>query len=634
MKRVVSTILAVLLVAALFTGCSNDEKGFYNTAKEIAAQKDYSFSGDLSAKVNKLEANGDDESEETSSLNEIKDLLNGTTFTYDGSVSSTKNTIAFNLHAKNGSSSVDVVNLMADSTYLYVTKSVADEIFPVVAGSSTVTENGVTYMKYDITALLTEIEDATSAFDSEPDTNPYTSDIPSLGYYDGYTAGYNDGYSLCSLGENYDYGINQDYENNTSYLDAYKKGYAAGYPKGGVAEETDSENKALNLQVYEPLLEEFVKYNQNQASYADLQAKLTASLDKFVNDLCDGTELGLVKKVGDSKYEASLNKSNVTAAVNTLGNTIATKLDKFKSLVTDFVNSLTLDEYNELFSGISKTDLLKDIAGLTASDFTNLAGNKTVSSEASSDSGEGPVIGGEEDLSDIYDTNLDVTLEKTGSQSYDMGCTATITTKDTENAPLLVDMSVSYDFNMNPDKAHDIGTTVAATPASSGAGLTLTVTDANAQSCGILLSSNADMSGATKLAASKSGSAYQVDVSSLTPSTKYYYEPYIVDASGNLLTGAVQNFTTAAAAPVSSAVSSTVSSAVSSSVSSAAPSSAVSDTASDSSTVSEESSSQAAASSGTSKNPNTGSSDGAAPLAILGVAALAACVAVGRKSRG
>lgn len=632
MKKIAAILTALVLMVTLLTSCSTDELGFYNTAKEITALKSYNYSGTLALNVNSLsftDASGAG-TEDTKTAEElIETMLKDAKVTFSGSVDTAAKTYSENISFSNSAITGLTVNLIvnqSDST-LCVTKSIADEFLPTDISYTTITAGGITFAKYNISDLIAAAEQSELGDIPDPSDNPYADkgEDASAGYLDGYY----EGYGQQQSGSEKDPLTDIDVPDGVTDAAAYKQAYVQGYNDGW----TDGSNKPVSkgndiLTAALPLLTAL-----DTPANTDLSTKLQALGDNLVNNYFSGLQTGLISKTGDSRYSADLNATSVASALKKTVDYIIANPAGLKSALTTFVNGLNDSELSSLFFGEPKSDILKEIdemdfSGVDTSVFNTLA----------------------EEINKEFSADLKLTVTKTGDVSYEEDATVSMKTAADSDLGFSLDATGSCSVAINPDKAEDIGVTASNFSYNEGsATLNLGVTAQDCASCGVLLSTDKTLAGASQV--KMNGST--VTLTGLSPHTVYYYAPYLIDSAGNLLqSGTVLSFTTPDAAPVSSSVPSSSAPVSSSTPTSAPVSSAVSVSSAAVSSVSVSSAAQADSSveslptqtasssentpvsASSSANPYTGGGNPVSAYASVAVLACMAAVAAaaGKKS--
>lgn len=564
----VKKILAVLLsmsILFVLAGCTSDEAGIYRTVWQMQSLKDYSFSGDLSASIQKLsvaaseDESADDIASETEQLNELKKELEGKSLLFSGNVSSTSDKFAFNLSTKSNDTTQNLFNLMTEPGAVYVNKDVADKYLPTECTYTTVTVNSVLYAKYDATDLLTTIENAQYA-DTEPQDNPYDTEQdtePDLynGYSDGLSAGYSDGYAGITSNDSPTDGESH----SDKYNGAYADGYNAAYPTGQADAVTDAANRALSLQQYAPVLEQLLKLNDTTGE--DLQNRINSLFEDVIGTFKDSPDLGIVTKSGDSTSKANLTVDAVTSALQKVFEYLSTHTTQLKGVLTRFVNGLSAEEFKQLFADEKKSDVLNSINSINGDTF-----KQTDADSGDSSGDDGQDVSPVQNIDTLaaamaadFDTSrtaVQYTVTKTGSSSYDNTLVGTLVTADGNEFGLDADVSATLHFNINSGTP-TLPTSVTDTSLQSAGGkLQFKVTDPNAVETGVLVSTSKTMSNPQRIKAAKSDSGYTVSLSGLTAGKQYYYQVYSVDNAGNLIKDtSIRSFatTTKAAGKTSSA---------------------------------------------------------------------------------
>ncbi len=518
MRKIFALAVSIILVVSIFAGCSSDELGFYETAKSMNAMKDYNFSGNISFAINKLEANPsspDGAADPMGELSLIKSMLNNATVTYDGSLDSSKSKLVFNVELKTGDDSFDTsFNMILDDgnngSILDLSPEIASMIMPVDLTYTEVTVNGIDYYQYDINQTIDQIN---SMQPSQPEmTNPYD-ETTQKAQYDAYTTGFNDGYSD---------GYNENDDNSENYsgdAQAYEDGYDQGMTNILMNENEDSIKSMV------PELQSLTTIFKTTSDQTDLQNKLSSLEDELMNHYFSNLTLSLITKTGDSTYSCNATVTDLYNAFDKVFQYIEKNPEQLKSILSNFVNSLSDSQFNQLIPGgvISKSELIDEINNI---DFSQL--EDTINS-----------LGDEvKSLTDNVSSNIDFTLQKVGSEAYNISDTLSFNNNSQEDADYFIDFSIKENTLIDGGSSkNDVGSTVSnVNVTSSNPTLSLKVTDPNVVGTGILLSTNKDMSSYKKLSATKIGANYVVNLSGLQSNVKYYYEVYTVDNAGNVLT--------------------------------------------------------------------------------------------------
>lgn len=431
LKKVISIIAAVLMLAVLFTGCSSSEIGLYQTIKGMQSLTNYTFSGDVSFDIRNLQLTG--EEADNTGIAVIKELLKCSTLTYDGSINSAQNKLEFNLGFKTADFTQNLFNVISDGKSLYINKEIAVQYFPKECKYTEETIKGVTYAKYNTADLINVIENAKFA-ENVPD-DPY--DINGQpdqyqGYSEGCYAGYSDGY--CSLEKN-----ETAPDGSDDYQKAYVEGYDAGYSAGAADVLANENNDALALQQYLPYIKSIVSLNNT--SGRSLQAKVSTLEDKAVSDLFDKLDLGIVSKTGDNQYSANLTLDNTIAAAQKAVSylTDSTNLTKLKKMLADFVNSLSKEEMESLAPDMTKDQIIDEINNITLSNDDSDAILKSI------DDMKAELV----KEFDTSATSLSFSIAKTANDTYNTASTFSIKTKAGNDMGIDADLSVKMNLTVN-----------------------------------------------------------------------------------------------------------------------------------------------------------------------------------------
>jgi hypothetical protein len=526
MKKILSVIAILSAITLLFTSCTMDEMAFYNTYKEMAAIKDYSFTGDITAKINTLTSS--DESTQ-GVFDSITKAIQGKSIMFDGVVNQTQNKYSLNVNLKSSDgSNVKIVKLIVDGDYIYISKEEAVAYMPATLTPTESTISNVVYLKYSISDIMQYYIDLQSSSMIPSFTNPNGTDfaLPTvMGYDDGFYSGYFDAKSgITANPAGFD--PLSEFGSDADYIAQYADGYAAGFAAYVPSTSTSTS--------YDPMISSLANMMKSKKTMsAELQAKITAFTDDIVNNFFKTFSLGLVKKDSNCKYSANLTVANIIDSITNVTTFIQNNPDAFKTSLKTFVTSLSAENLAEVgITGIDKAQMISDIDSWKIAPTTS-----TVD----------PYVDIKKSISDSADVSLNYSLQKTGSQSFATNGILSVVTKSTD-LPINADLSVTLNYSINGDLANNIQTQVSSINADvTTASINITVDDKNAVEAGIFVSTKPDMSDAKQIKGTldpQTGKCV-VNLSSLNGNTTFYYSVYTVDVAGNLLkqTG-ISNFVT------------------------------------------------------------------------------------------
>lgn len=467
MKKALAFLMAVVLLFSL-TACSQSELNFYNTMKSLANLDTYSFDGTLTVNINKLEVLKTGVSQQTKQqIEKIKEMFEGKSFLYSGSVDTKNETLSFKMTVKSADGKTgDLMDLQAKDEYLYLSKDFASQLGDVSKEPSETIE-GKEYIKIDMKTIVE------SLFEPLEQSKNSTSNTVDLG------------------------------ELKQSML---KKA-----------------NAVYLIQLFKTIV--------------------LKGADGASTDLLDGFSADLVKKEGDSKYTLHLGNDEISSLLSKVIVYLGSNQEKMTTFEVNFIKSLTDEEL--VMIGINPNNKDQVIAALqnqTKVTLTTSLPSDTVMVSSGSDTAYASLLS-------AFDIGYDLTVEKTGSTSY--GLSEALSLKPEQEAiqelGMDFDIAISNTLNVNQTAKGDIQTkSDIGEIKSDSASVKLTVSDANAKECGIILSSASDLSDGKKIAGVKQpDGTYTVSLSGLNEDTMYYYKAYTTDASGNqVYSSEVSNFKT------------------------------------------------------------------------------------------
>jgi hypothetical protein len=390
MKKFIATVLAVLMATIIFTGCSTAELGFYNTIKSMDALTNYSYSGNVNIKINKLDistpstSSGSDSgtttdsatstdsgtttdsatSTDSSSIAMIKTILNNATLSYNGSVSTKTNKDTLNLTFESGDGSFNynfkiILDDSNNESLLDMSPLIASYI-PTEFKYTEVTISGTTYDQYDINSIIKQL-------------------------------------------------------NSTS---------------------ATSSDDAANYKSMVPALQELTTATKSTSTQKSLQKKFSSLSDSFMNTYFKNLSLGLVKKSGTNTYTYNASMNSLYSAVKSLITYIGKNPTQFKSLLISSANKLTDSEVKSL--GISsvttKTALVNILNSMKIGDATEITGEM--------DSEIAPVL---KEIS----LNVSGTLQKTGTNKYSSKSSVSFNNNNQPDSGIAVDIVVNSSSTIN-----------------------------------------------------------------------------------------------------------------------------------------------------------------------------------------
>ncbi|MDR3643811.1 MAG: LPXTG cell wall anchor domain-containing protein [Clostridia bacterium] len=511
MKRLTALLLSALLIVSLFSGCTSNELGFYQTVKSINALKSFNYSGSVAVKINNLQAGSSASSELTSEIAMISSILENASVTYGGNIDTVKHKISLDLKLKTGDGSFDTdLHLILDNggshSYLYISKDIASMV-PAGLHSTPVTVSGIQYERYDIAQAVTDINAMQL---SQPTiTNPYNESTQKA-LYDAYVAGFNEGYQA-----GYD-GDEDDADTYTGDQQAYEDGYEQGM------ENATADSNVEMLQSMVPALQGLMTLTKTTSVQQDFQNKLSSLVDTLMNTYFKNLTLGVIKKSADSTYSSSTTVTDLCGAFIKVLKYISSNPDNLKAILTDFAENLSNAQVEMLGidSVTTQQELVDKIQGITASDFDEI---QQELKEMLSETPEAAYLKDE------------FSLKKTGLESYDIMNTLNFNNNNEKDADFSADLSVVMKLQLNSGST-DIGSAIVKKDVSaSDPTLALNITDPGIVETGILVSTHKDMSSFTRLKGTESAGHYVVDLSSLKEGVTYYYQVYTVDSIGNLI---------------------------------------------------------------------------------------------------
>lgn len=609
MKKILAVLLAAMVLLS-FSSCSKNELNFYNTMKSMASLDDFSFEGEITADIQKLDPVGTDVSEETQKQLEAIRNYSGKAFEYSGTVDSTNNTLSFHLSSPAADGSAADLDIQAKGQNLYLLKDYVAQ-YGDVSKLPVETIDGKDYISYDMKNVVEEMFAAAER--SIRDVSAFPED------QEGETGVYDEGYFMGFLAarsdiENATDARKQAYEqsmlyDNLSEADAaeFRSGYDAGYAAcfDQSAEEREQDEKEVTelLKLKPAMLE------KASATYFIKEFKSMAlkGTDAAVSDLLDAFSVDLVKKDGDSGYSLHLGNDEIGQAAKSLTEYLDNNQDKMVKMITNYLRSLTDEEW--IMLGLNPIDRDQYIAELEQESTGLTSGNaeaktQTTDTVVASDDMDG--------LLSAFDLGYDLTVKKTGSASYETGESLSVKTKPAavEQVGMDLDVTITNSLSVSPLSKQELTSEVGGITAG-GASIVLHPAEADITECGVLYGTSSDLSGATKLAGAKqSDGSYSVALTGLEKGTMYYYKAYTVDAGGNLLYfGDVKSFQTAQSADTSTTANGNTSSSTTAAVS---------------------------ADTGSHTSPNTGDASSASLFGVLivcGLAGFAAAASVRSRSK-
>lgn len=547
MKKILAVLLAVMILFS-FSSCSKDELNFYNTMKGMASLDAFTFEGKTTVNINKLDLADTNVPEETKKqIETIKDTYNGKDFVYSGAIDSTNNTLSFHMAMPSADGKTTDLDIQAKGQNLYILKDFAAQ-YGDVSKLPVETIDGKDYISYDMKNIVEEMFAGAERSIRRVSVAP---DLP-----EGKTGAYIDGFFEGFFAAEMD--IEDDSEANKQayshfgrydqlseadakdFRDGFDAGYSNCFDKSKDKRAQDDKDVAELLKLKPAMLE------KASATYFINGFKSIAlkGTDGAVTDLFDNFSTDLVKKDGDSKYTLHLGNDEIDKAAKSLTEYLDNNQDKVLKMVTNFLRSLTDEQF--IMIGLNPNDrdqYIADIEKETSTSATATAASDTQTNATVVTSAEST-----DSLLSAFDLGYDLTVEKTGSVSYDTNESFSIKTKQeaVEQVGLDLDLTVSNTLSVNKSSKDNIPSEISGT-ASDGANIKLLPADANVTECGILYSKSSDLTNATKSAGAKqSDGSYSVSLTGLEKDTTYYYKAYTVDANGNLIySGEVKNFKTA-----------------------------------------------------------------------------------------